>query len=400
MAAQIYQVCEYAEMKEQYAYVRKDDEITLLRCWGGNSLALPAAIDGRSVTRLADHIFSAQPSRQYAGQKILMARRKALFGEDAQAGAPKPDDIRNDTGQPHRPAGSGLVVTEPVGEAVSLTEGEPAAAERIEQLILPANLREIGSYAFYGCRALKRLVLPQSLEKLGRGIFTACNHLEEIRFTYTSSDPPLFSCLREILGEIEEEILVTCIRTAAGEEVCADWDMDPVSRTDRREGEKDQGFRLLFPGYIEESIENTPARIIEVKFEGMGYQYRQCFRNKEIDFARYDSLFYLASVQENPPTSVRLALNRLWVPTHLASKDAQIYVKFLREHAAVCADQVLDSPWRISLLQMLRGWDYFDRDLLDYWSMRCVQCRDPQAVSLLSQVQREKYPVKKKQYLF
>lgn len=333
-------------MKEQYAYVQTGEEITLVRCWGEPSLVLPDTIHGLPVTALADHIFAPEASRRYRPGQIRYA---------------SPDSALGDEDAP--------------------LSGE-AAAGAVTQIVLPRYLREIGSYAFYGCRSLKRIVFPDTLQRLGSGIFTACNHIEELRFLVSLPETKLV-CLREILGEIDYEVLVTA---AAAEEESA-------------VGEKEV-LRLLFPGYYEDSIENTPARIIEVKFEGTGYKYRQCFRGGKIDIPAYDRLFYLASVQENPSTAVKLALARLLVPARLETAAAADYLQYLRTERACCADCVIASSDRIRLLAMLCRRKYFDRELLDYWEARMITVKDRQALSMLADFRRKEFPVQKKQYVF
>ena len=359
-------------MKEQYAYVQTGEEITLVRCWGAASLALPDTINGLPVTALADHIFAPEPSGKYLPGQIRIAAADVLGDEGS--GLP---DAPEKEGSGNAVKGNG---------AFCLPEGEPMAT-LAREIILPRYLREIGSYAFYGCRSLKRIVFPDTLKKLGSGTFTACNHIEELRFIsygpVSAGEMPELKCLREILGEIDYEVLVTA--AACGQYGAAD--------------EKEL-VRLLFPGYYEDSIENTPARIIEVKFEGTGYQYRQCFGSGQIDLAAYDRLFYLASVQENPSTAVKLALGRLAVPTRLEETAAGDYLQYLRSRYMDCADSVIASPDRIELVQMLCRRKYFDRDLLEYWSERLVKAKDPQGAGLLTEYRRKDFPARKKSYSF
>ena len=51
---------------------------------------------------------------------------------------------------------------------------------RLESVVLPRNLRSIGSQAFYACRSLRTLVLPAAVEQVGSGAFSACCGVEEL----------------------------------------------------------------------------------------------------------------------------------------------------------------------------------------------------------------------------
>lgn len=41
--------------------------------------------------------------------------------------------------------------------------------------------------------------------------------------------------------------------------------------------------KLVFPEYFEESVENTPARIIMREMHGCGHMYRYCFDGTRFD---------------------------------------------------------------------------------------------------------------------
>ena len=320
-------------MAARYAYVRKGQEITILRCFGEGDIALlPDRIEGLPVTALADHIFAAEGSRKYPQEEIRYA--DALTGSRSSA-----DDFH--------------------GKAV---------ASETKEIRMPGMLREIGSYAFYGCRKLRRVTFPGTLAKLGSGIFTACNHIDEVRFEGKIPGRDYPECLKEILGELDYELTVSLWG-----EIC-----------------------LLFPGYYEESVENTPARIIEIHFEGAGYRYRQCFHQGLIDLHQYDSLFYSCTVQERPSTSVKLALGRICYPWQLEDSSREAYLDYLREEKTICADIVLQDDDPAVTVRRLCDAGYYTRDLLEYWIDRCGSAQNVQAVSRLMDYRRQHFPVKKK----
>ena len=56
--------------------------------------------------------------------------------------------------------------------------------------------------------------------------------------------------------------------------------------------------RLIFPEYFEDSVENTPARIVCIETHGCGHRYRYCFAGRVFQYRGYDELFPHVQVQE------------------------------------------------------------------------------------------------------
>ena len=46
--------------------------------------------------------------------------------------------------------------------------------DKLEEIVMPKNLKNIGDEAFYGCSGLSELTLPNSLTKIGDGAFYYC----------------------------------------------------------------------------------------------------------------------------------------------------------------------------------------------------------------------------------
>ena len=114
---------------------------------------------------------------------------------------------------------------------------------------LPKSIRVIEDYAFYRCLSLEEIHLYAGLQKLGCGAFMGCKKLKKIVIKEVEAD---IYFLTEILYDFQYEVEVELYY-------------------------KDGTLvKLTFPEYYEESVENTPARIIEIVFHGSGYKYRQC----------------------------------------------------------------------------------------------------------------------------
>lgn len=88
--------------------------------------------------------------------------------------------------------------------------------------------------------------------------------------------------------------------------------------------------RLIFPEYYEESVENTPARILFIETHGCGHRYRYCFVNRQFQFRGYDELFPHVKVQESEELVTELALGRLLYPVELTPRFEAMYREYVK----------------------------------------------------------------------
>ncbi|MDO5346655.1 MAG: leucine-rich repeat protein, partial [Lachnospiraceae bacterium] len=248
--------------------------------------------------------------------------------------------------------------------------------KELQEIFLPSRLEGIGDYAFYGCLNLKRLHLPASLKRLGGGVFVACNHIRQLFFMVGAESETPF-CMKDVLAELSYEV--------------------EVILEDRR---GKIAARLVYPEYYEESKENTPARIIEIIFHGTGYKYRQCFQGRCMDYHQYDALFYLASVQEFPPTVIRMAVDRLETPAELSPAARDQYLAWLRKEYRTAAGWLFEQN-RPELLRMLGDYGYYSEEILNYFLEAASRQGDAVTVSYLMDYRRSHFgaPRKKKYVL-
>ena len=220
---------------------------------------------------------------------------------------------------------------------------------RLKAVVLPDALAAIGNYAFYGCDNLKTVSFPASIRRIGSGLFNSCPALSVLVFRQAvsaapSAPPATPALLQEVLRTVNHEVEVRL--------------QDPSGQ---------DAVRLLFPEYYEEPKENTPARIIEIIWHGTGYQYRQCFLQRKLQYSQYDSLLPAADAQEMPQTLVRLCLDRLITPAELSRVHLESYVSCLRKQpdalwTFLLADQETDlTDW----LRVLERSGYFTEERLD-----------------------------------
>lgn len=233
-----------------FEYHIADGQAAIIRCYGQeNRVEIPEALEGFPVTRLEAYAFSAA--------KRTPDREKAICGEE------------------------------------------------LYEIKLPRTLREIGNYAFYGCRNLNSLTMYHRTRDIAGGAFTGCHKLCSLT---VYMEQAWGYCLKDLISELRHEIRVTLIY------------------------EENERAELIFPEYYEEAVENTPARMLETRFHGSGYSYRQCFRDGVFFYPEYDRLFFEAQVWESEDFCIELCMLRLLHPYRLSEDAKGCYISWMMEH--------------------------------------------------------------------
>ncbi len=260
----------------RFAYEIKNGCAVVRRCYDfGKEAEIPSEIDGYPVTELGAYAFSNHLDRERFSRELKNGTIKIWNSESGEK----------------EPA-------EPSPDAAPELQGM-----QVEAVSLPGGLRKIGAYAFYNCNALARLRFHSSLQDLGAGLFTGCHHLGRLTVTLDETET---SCLKEILIEVPEKMAVTV------------------------EGRIQA--KLLFPEFFEESVENTPARILMTHMHGSGMNFRNSFYMKKLDFRAYDACYYMAKAEENFDTVLEMTLDRLRYPVGLSEERREDYRSWLVEH--------------------------------------------------------------------
>lgn len=237
---------------------------------------------------------------------------------------------------------------------------------------LPRGLEVIEDYAFYRCLALEEIHLYAGIKRLGCGAFMGCKKLKKIVIRDVEDD---IYFLTEILYDFQYEVEVEIYY-------------------------KNGTFvKLTFPEYYEESVENTPARIIEIVFHGSGYKYRQCIRNRQMDYEKYDSVFVYAIAQEFTPTCIRIALNRLSTPMNLKEAAKERYVEYLREQSVEVANLICRED-NLELLGILSEYGYFTEELLREFQDKASAMGRAEMAGYLLNYGLEHFKPKKKSFDF
>ena len=327
-------------------YIDKSTYVILLRVYTeSDTIQIPEQIDGKPVRELADHAFADEPSVLYAESE----KRRAVSSGDCwtfqSAGAGASAAPTHFSGERTERPDASVNAAVPNSERRS-TLPPALCGRRLRAVVLPDALAAIGNYAFYGCDNLKTVSFPASIRRIGSGLFNSCPALSVLVFrqAVSAAPPATPALLQEVLRTVNHEVEVRL--------------QDPSGQ---------DAVRLLFPEYYEEPKENTPARIIEIIWHGTGYQYRQCFLQRKLQYSQYDSLLPAADAQEMPQTLVRLCLDRLITPAELSRVHLESYVSCLRKRpdalwTFLLADQETDlTDW----LRVLERSGYFTEERLD-----------------------------------
>lgn len=259
-----------------------------------------------------------------------------------------------------------LVCGEPVRWAAAYAFARTAAV----RVCLPGSMEQIGNYAFYRCFQLRELVFSDALADVGSGAFNGCR-LERLEIRFRDG---MRSALKFILDEQRYAL-----------------DVRLVFR-----GEGDAGeARVFFPEHFEEAVENTPARILETHYHGSGGDYRQCFYNRELDFASYDRLFPRAVAEESEADAAWLAALRLGWPCRLSAGAKEQYETYVREHIS-CAGRVCVQREETGLLRLFGRAGYWDKSGLEETVDAAAREKKTEILGLLLDERRRLFPGQKK----
>ncbi|MEH2932591.1 leucine-rich repeat protein [Candidatus Ventrimonas sp. KK005] len=185
------------------------------------------------------------------------------------------------------------------------------ADSEVEEIVLPVNLKKIGAYGFYNCEKLRSLSCGSRTTDLGAGLFAGAGGVEYLDLIIFEKEK---SCLKELLSELRQTLRVR------------------MRIYDQENQKKEREVRLIFPEFYEESVENTPARILYIETHGCGHRYRYCFAGTEFQYRKYDELFPHVKVQESEELVTELALGRLAYPLGLMEDYENMYREYVTEH--------------------------------------------------------------------
>lgn len=176
---------------------------------------------------------------------------------------------------------------------------------------LPSAISTLHNGAFYNCRQLRNLSFGPAVRAIGSDVFTNCRKLDQLEIRADDRSPTGLSLLLE---RLPDDLTVRFT----------------------------SGSLLFFPEYYEWLDEVTPAHLFSRSINGEGYRMRKCFRDKILDYGKYDQCFPSALRTESDRTLCRIALARLRHPSGLNEDARDAYLAAIRKRSAACLDIAVD----------------------------------------------------------
>lgn len=258
-------------------------------------------------------------------------------------------------------------------EADYITERRHLKTTDVTEITLPQGIREIGRYAFYRCRNLCKMVLGDEILDIGGGALNGCKPAEvEIHFR-KGEKSALKSIVEEIRFEVHAELYYY-----------------------KENGEAEQAD-VLFPEHYEEAVENTPARILYTSHHGAGGYYRQCFYDRELDYKKYDEIFFRVKAEESVETALRLALGRVRFPYKLSESSGNAYMDYIKEHLAEAAVLLTETEDKEGL-QFLGKENMWSEEALDAGIDHASKEKKTEILSMLMDEKHRLVPKKRKTF--
>ena len=241
----------------------------------------------------------------------------------------------------------------------------------LQEIILPQTVRYIGAHAFYNCRALTKIILGDKIIDIGDGAFKNCYNICCIDMYRTVKNS---KCLKGILSEVNNEVMVNL-----------HYD--------------DGQAQLIFPYYLYNYEENTPARIINQVTQGSGIRYRECITGEDINYAEYDRIFSEAMHIDVQDSAWKIACCRLRYPYKLSENAAQCYRTYLRDNRLELIKQMIEKEDYDSLKALL-AMELADNEDLKICIDWARENSHMEGLGILLAHQKEKYGTVKKTFEF
>lgn len=217
-----------------------------------------------------------------------------------------------------------------------ISEIDTFAYEDERELIsvhFPESLKKVGAHAFYNCRSLYRIRIDSSETDIGDGAFKNCERLSEVELLKNSES---IRALKSVLFDAHRQVRVRMIYP-------------------------DGEALLVFPYFMDNFEENTPARIVMHISEGAGTPYRECIYSGDVDYKAYDELFRTGINLDIYDSAAEIAVCRLTHPYRLSESAASVYMDFLRANVTGIFSGILTRNDTAALKDML-SLDIPDKD--------------------------------------
>lgn len=363
-------------------------------------IRIPDHIDGLPVIAIAPYAFAVQAEAE-ANETETPAQLSFAEGEDMPRKAP----LKEVTGE----ALKRLYLPDTIREMGAYAFGGCAALEVIhlpehlsvlpdhlfagcislKQIALPPHLSVIEGYAFYDCRSLEKLRIPETVQKIGAYACYNCRKMEEINIPRETTDlgTGLFlNCDKLTSISFGRCRHIADLVAVLNHELHLTMDFDDGNRA-----------KLLIPDFQYEYIEDTPARQFHQVNYGTGHLFRQCIGNSDIDFRRFDELFYLTKREDGALMVLLLTMYRLEYPYRLQENRRQDYLQYLKDHFSVAFGYYLNRG-DLEKIRLFAQWGLITAENIDSLLEMAGEAKKTEITGFLLEYQHAHFVKKKKSF--
>lgn len=363
-------------------------------------IRIPDHIDGLPVIAIAPYAFAVQTEAE-VNETETPAQLSFAEGEDMPRKAPLkevtgealkrlylPDTIR-EMGAYAFGGCSALEVIHLPEHLSVLPDHVFAGCISLKQIALPPHLSVIEGYAFYDCRSLEKLRIPETVQKIGAYACYNCRKMEEINIPKETTDlgTGLFlNCDKLTSISFGRCRHIADLVAVLNHELHLTMDFDDGNRA-----------KLLIPDFQYEYIEDTPARQFHQVNYGTGHLFRQCIGNSDIDFRRFDELFYLTKREDGALMVLLLAMYRLEYPYRLQENRRQDYLQYLKAHFST-AFGYYTQQGSLDKIRLFAQWGLITAENIDSLLEMAGEAKKTEITGFLLEYQHAHFAKKKKSF--
>ncbi len=363
-------------------------------------IRIPDHIDGLPVIAIAPYAFAVQTEAE-VNETETPAQLSFAEGEDMPRKAPLkevtgealkrlylPDTIREMGAYAFGGCSALEVIHLPEHLAV-LPDHLFAGCISLKQIALPPHLSVIEGYAFYDCRSLEKLRIPETVQKIGAYACYNCREMEEINIPRETTDlgTGLFlNCDKLTSISFGRCRHIADLVAVLNHELHLTMDFDDGNRA-----------KLLIPDFQYEYIEDTPARQFHQVNYGTGHLFRQCIGNSDIDFRRFDELFYLTKREDGALMVLLLTMYRLEYPYRLQENRRQDYLQYLKEHFFT-AFGYYTQQGSLDKIRLFAQWGLITAENIDSLLEMAGEAKKTEITGFLLEYQHAHFAKKKKSF--
>lgn len=363
-------------------------------------IRIPDHIDGLPVIAIAPYAFAVQTEAE-VNETETPAQLSFVEGEDMPRKAPLkevtgealkrlylPDTIR-EMGAYAFGGCSALEVIHLPEHLSVLPDHVFAGCISLKQIALPPQLSVIEGYAFYDCRSLEKLRIPETVQKIGAYACYNCRKMEEINIPRETTDlgTGLFlNCDKLTSISFGRCRHIADLVAVLNHELHLTMDFDDGNRA-----------KLLIPDFQYEYIEDTPARQFHQVNYGTGHLFRQCIGNSDIDFRRFDELFYLTKREDGALMVLLLTMYRLEYPYRLQENRRQDYLQHLKAHFST-AFGYYTQQGSLDKIRLFAQWGLITAENIDSLLEMAGEAKKTEITGFLLEYQHAHFAKKKKSF--